>query len=481
MVAEQQLTATTSRWPKGLGVMALRTTVVAASAVVTAVVFGVVSMFTTAFTFVAVASTTVLIMGGTGHPLATPPDTLQYVEDFTSAAVNNFVSPSSTASTGIPGGPYNAVGVITPEEDGSGNLTVLESIAQGLASLDSCITSTTCDYNDGIGSTAPATSDSFVVFGYSQSAAIAMLEKAKLAAEYAMGAGPDVTFVVIGNARPNGGLVARDTEGIFTSLVLGIPRDELVTAPAPTGTQYATVDIALQYDLFADAPLNPLNLLAVVNAYMGMLLLHPNYTDYSLTDPGVIDQGQYDDTHYYLIPAKVLPLLMPLDSVPVIGHVLADTLDPALRVIIESAYDRTVSPGVPTAWNPRYFGDPVTFTRNLLEAIPTGLDNGIQDIFGVRLFGTVRPGPYGIGSEVPETTSDTPDSSAQSSSAAAAATGAKPTSAKAGAAPRLAHPRRATPVAAATRSGNSRNSDESSASRKPSAAHRGAGSSKRAS
>jgi hypothetical protein len=308
-----------------------------------------------------------------------------------------------------------------------------------------------------------------------------MLEKAKLAAEYAVGAGPDVTFVVIGNARPNGGLVARDTEGIFSSAILGIPRDELVTAPAPTGTQYATVDIALQYDLFADAPLNPLNLLAVANAYLGMLLLHPNYTDHSLTDPGVIDQGQYGDTHYYLIPAKVLPLLMPLDSVPVIGHVLADTLDPALRVIIESAYDRTASPGVPTPWNPRYFGDPVAFTRNLLEAIPTGLDNGIQDVVGVRLFGTVRPGPYGVGSEVTEPTADTPDSSAQAGSAAAAATGAKPTSAKAGARPRPAHPTRSTPVAASTHSGNSRNSDESSASRKPSAAHRGTGSSKRAS
>ena len=376
----------------------LRASGLAASALLVAVFLAIASMFPPLFAFVAAAGTSVLVMGGTGNPLSTPPDTIEYVKAFTSAAVNNFVAPSSQLGSGIPGGPYNTVAVITPEE----STNIPDSVARGLVNLDGCIRSTTCDYNGGIESTAPSPSDSFVVFGFSQSAAIAMLEKRKLAAEYAVGEGPDVTFVVIGNARPNGGLVARDPTGIFTKLVLGVSRDQLITEPAPTNTQYATVDIALQYDLFADAPLNPLNLLAVLNAYMGMLQLHPNYTDYSLTEPGVVDQGQYGDTHYYLISTPVLPLLMPLQTLGPAGAVLADALDPVLRVIVETAYDRSITPGEVVPFNPSYFPNPVKTAVNLLVAIPTGLDNALEDTLGLRPFGTQRPGPYGVGGPSPD-------------------------------------------------------------------------------
>jgi hypothetical protein len=444
--------------------------VTAASALAVAAAVGTASTFPPLFSFVAAASTSVLVMGGTGNPLSTPPDTMDYVQYFTNAAVNNFVGPASTAGVGVPTGPYNRVAVITPER----STDVLESIAEGLENLHSCITSTTCDYNEDLGSTAPSPSDSFVVFGYSQSSAIAMLEKRALAAEYAVGEGPDVTFVVIGNARPNGGLVGRDTEGIFTKLVLGIPRDQLVTDPVPTDTQYSTVDIALQYDLFADAPLNPLNLLAVLNAYMGVVQLHPNYADHSLTESGVIDQGQYGDTHYYMISTPVLPLLMPLQQFGPAGSIAADVLDPVLRVMVESAYDRTISPGVPTPWNPMYFEDPVKLTRDLLVAMPTGWDNGIQDLTGVRPFGTQRPGAYGVGGgEVPSGAlgpADTSASATPKAGAQSASTG-------------LAHSRRsATPTSSATGNRESGNSSASS-SRKSStsSAHRGSGSSKRAS
>ena len=157
--------------------------------------------------------------------------------------------------------------------------------------------------------------------------------------------------------------------------------------------------------------MNPLNLLAVMNAMMGVDYLHlgGTYDDTTLTDPGVVDQGQYGDTHYYLISTPVLPLLMPLENFGPLGHALADTLDAPLRVIIESAYDRSKSPGEPTSWNIFYFPDPVKFATDLAISIPTGLDNGIQDLFGVRPFRTTRPGPYGVGGPdvtytAPETT-----------------------------------------------------------------------------
>lgn len=382
---------------------------------------GVTSIFTSVIASVAVARTTVLAMGGTGHPLSTPPDTLPYVQQFIDAAINNFVLPaSSTGSTGIPGGPYNSVAVITPAEDAPsvGTLPVEESVAVGLASLHSCITSSVCNYNENIGSVAPSTADSFVVFGYSQSAVIAMMEKAKLAAEYADGEGPTVTFVVIGNSRPNGSLAARDTSGIVTYLLLGAERDEQLTRPVPTDTQYATVDVAIQYDGISDFPVNPLNLLAVLNAYAGMGFLHTTYGNHSLSEPGVVDQGQYGDTHYYLFPTSVLPLLTAVQLIPIVGPLLADAVDPPLRVLVEAGYDRTISPGQPTSFNLLYFPDPVKTTVDFLRAIPTGWDNALEDVFGIRAFGTTRPGPYGVGGPAVEyvTSDSTPATDASSAS-----------------------------------------------------------------
>lgn len=88
---------------------------------------------------------------------------------------------------------------------------------------------------------------------------------------------------------------------------------------------------------------------------------------------------------------------MPLEQLPVIGLPLADTLDPTLQVLVEAGYNRAISPGQPTPWNLLYFPNPISFGEDLLVSIPTGLDNGIQDLFGVRRFGTQRPGPYGVG------------------------------------------------------------------------------------
>ncbi|SBS75567.1 PE-PPE domain protein (fragment) [uncultured Mycobacterium sp.] len=122
----------------------------------------------------------------------------------------------------------------------------------------------------------------------------------------------------------------------------------------------------------------------------------------------------------YLISASVLPLLVPLQQVPLIGPVLADVLDAPLRVLVEAGYDRTISPGEATGWDYGYFPDPAVLARNFLVAIPTGWDNGLQDLLGIRPFGTQRPGPYGVGGpDVSYLNSDaTADATSPTSSAA---------------------------------------------------------------
>ena len=354
------------------------------------------STMTSIITAAAVAATTALIMGGTGDPLSTPKDTLPYIQQYMGMAVNNYIAPSGIA-TPPKGESYNAVAVITPEEwaPQTGTLTLDQSIALGKANLDNCIKATDCEYNTDVGSAAPAAGDKFVVFGYSQSATIGTFEKRSLAAEFPDGGGPDVSFTFIGNGnRPNGGFLARGPEGftIPNGLIFG---GATFSGATPTNTQYETVDIAEQYDVWADVPLNPLNLLAVANWYSSYV--HYNYKYVSLNDPGIIDQGQYGDTHYYMIPQKVLPLLSSVTQVPVIGTALADALDAPLRVLVEAAYDRTISPGQPMAWNPLYFPNPVKLASSLAASIPVGLDNAFEDTIGIRPFGTQRPGPYGVG------------------------------------------------------------------------------------
>jgi hypothetical protein len=84
------------------------------------------------------------------------------------------------------------------------------------------------------------------------------------------------------------------------------------------------------------------NLLTVANANMGQQQLHRHYVDHSLDDPGIVNRGRYGDATYYMIPTGILPLLTPLEQLPMIGHALADTLGAPLRVLVEAAESTTV-------------------------------------------------------------------------------------------------------------------------------------------
>jgi hypothetical protein len=354
------------------------------------------------FTATALAATTALIMGYTGHSLSPEADPPAFVKQWIGVADRNYISPSSSAATGIPAGPYNTVGVITPEQflmpgtPGSGPMTYDESVGAGLQDLDNCIKATECDFAPDVGSAAPAADDNFVVFGYSQSATIETLEKRRLAAEYSTGDGPNVSFVLLGNGnRPNGGYLARGPQG-FTIPFGFTFGGATFSGPTPTNTQYNTVDVAGQYDPWADAPLNPFNVPARLNAAFSGYV-HLNYENVSLTDPNVINQGRYGDTTYYMIATPILPLLQPVKQIPVIGYPLADALDAPLRVLVESGYDRNISPGQPIKWSALYFPNPVAFAADLTVSIPTAFDNALQDTVGIRPFGTERPGPYGVG------------------------------------------------------------------------------------
>jgi hypothetical protein len=248
---------------------------------------------------------------------------------------------------------------------------------------------------------ATAGDPSPVIFGYSQGAVVGSEYKKAFNVEATPGVVPE--FVFVGNGdRPNGGVLSR-MAGLY---IPGL--DMTFTSATPTNTSGAadgvitTKDYAGQYDPIADAPTNPTNLFALTNAAMGTLFVHLNYDNPS----GAVLQDEYGDTAYYLIPSYPVPLLMPIDMIPVVGPIAADVLDPLVRLLVEAGYNRNISPGQPTTFDFGYFPDPATFVKNIPVAIMTGLDNGLQDVGAGRPLNTARPqiGPgttgqdaYGIG------------------------------------------------------------------------------------
>jgi hypothetical protein len=259
--------------------------------------------------------------------------------------------------------------------------TYNQAVAQGVTALPSP------------GGSPDSIQSGSVIFGYSQGAAVGSMYKRAFNQYWAThpGTPPAVTFVFVGNVlRPNGGAMTRFPFEIPILDAGGLPPSPTQTAGAAPG-QITTYDIARQYDGAADFPTNPLNPFATANALAGLVFLHPTYGSVNMSQ--AVLQGTYGDTAYYLIPTYPLPLLIPVQMIPVVGPALADTLDPALRVLVEAGYNRTINPGVPTPANFLYFPNPVALTTNLLIAIPTGLDNGIGDVAGasVRPFGTQRP------------------------------------------------------------------------------------------
>jgi hypothetical protein len=303
------------------------------------------------------------------------------------AALEQIAVPYITATAGTPPQPITEVQYPAAWFPISGPfaLTSLnQSELAGLAALQ----------HDIEGDMAP------VVFGYSQGATVIALYKRAFNAQYANPAPgqtvPIPTYVEIGNpSRPNGGLFER----LFP---LYIPLlDTPFNGATPTETagaapgQITTYDIVHQYDFFADFPNRPLNPFAMANAALGAYFGHGTYNQIGMSD--AILQDTVGDTAFYMIPQRRLPLLQPLALLGVPDPILA-VFDAPLRVLVESAYDRTISPGQPTGINLVPIANPLRTGADFAMAVPTGLDDALQELGLGRPFGTTAAaGPYGVG------------------------------------------------------------------------------------
>jgi PE-PPE domain len=311
-----------------------------------------------------------LMMGGT-----TAPTPSEFWQD---SIVTDYIDPAT-------GQNYTPVLVPTPESLSS------TSVPVGLADLQAAMAQQQAMYPG----------QPYLVEGYSQSAEIVVDEKTEL---MQTGQHPDVTFLMLGDPnRPDGGIderfVGMDTPG------LGMGD---LTGAEPTDAGIPTIDIANQYDFVADYPQFPIDPVADLNAILGLIYAHGGYGDgvlpeelpaiwppseplsgpfadeYVLGSTEIVKQVD-GDTTFYFIPTTELPLLDPLRSLGVPESVL-NIFQPALQVIVEAGYDRSIPFGDPTPAELIPTVDPATFTLEFANAVVRGANNALE-LFGAQLPG----------------------------------------------------------------------------------------------
>ena len=165
--------------------------------------------------------------------------------------------------------------------------------------------------------------------------------------------------------------------------------------PAATDTQFDTVEIVRKYDGFTDFPLYPLNLVADLNAVLGLVYVHLYLLDVSLPadDPTASPayRGKYGDTSYYLFDNPDLPLFGPLRTLGV-PESLIDVVEPFFREIVELGYDRTIPPWEPTPARliPTTL-DPAKVAADLVDAVGEGVNNALALTGSAPLLGIPAP------------------------------------------------------------------------------------------
>jgi PE-PPE domain len=313
-----------------------------------------------------------LMVGGTFQP--TP--TASWMESI----LNDYIDTAT-------GREYTAVPVTTPE-----TVPLDPSLQTGLADLQAAM-----GHQALIEPGQP-----YLIEGYSQGAIVVADEKNALAATEAAGQQiPNVTFTMFGDPnRPDGGLLER-FDGLY---VPGVELDANGAAPTDAGIQ--TIDISGQYDAAADFPQYPINVVADLNALLGLLYVHGDYG--GLTEsvrPGAtfepLPTGDYDyvseyllgsnqivqqvdgDTTFYFIPTSDLPLLDPLVALGV-PESWINVIQPALQVIVEAGYDRSIPLGDPTPAELIPSIDPATFLLEFSNGVVQGADNFLE-LFGAQL------------------------------------------------------------------------------------------------
>lgn len=388
------------------GMRPLRSLIVAILAVLGAIAIGVASTITSAVTLAATA----LIVPGTGEPNPGAIANLETnaVKYYIVPGTEGHTAPCPTDSCSPIGIPYYAQfwPIPIPGWGGLSGKKWNVSVGSGVTNLEKELAALQTD---------PSAGD-ITIFGYSQGASVASIEKTKLAASLTPAEKTHYSFVFIGNPeRPNGGIFER-LAFLGTVPIL----DATFGLPSSTTTDIQTTDIAFQYDGVADFPEYPINLLADLNALAGFAYAHPSYLtpDGSATSPSSTElpdgyteaellaaqanpanRVQVGDTLYITIPTRTLPILDPLIALgqatgtSALVTPVVDLISPALRVLIDTGYDPNANPGVPTPFQLIPPINPVKLAGDLATATVQGVQAALADLGGAQSHTPSHPVP----------------------------------------------------------------------------------------
>jgi hypothetical protein len=241
----------------------------------------------------------------------------------------------------VPAGQFNVLSklpLVTPEQlyplTGIKSPPLTTSVSQGVTLLDQALFGLQGQLTLG---------HSALVVGVSQSSMISSLEMRNIL-NLPAGSQPSATqlgFTLMGDPmNPNGGLFAR-----FPGLTLPSMGLEFYGA-TPSDTPWPTTIYSMQYDGFADFPRYPINILSDINAFAGILFVHPTYATVNpqtlpasdivhlQTEPTYTGNTEY----YMIVQNQNLPLLAPVAKIPFIGQPLVDLVQPDLRVLVNLGY-----------------------------------------------------------------------------------------------------------------------------------------------
>ena len=198
--------------------------------------------------------------------------------------------------------------------------------------------------------------------------------------------------------RPNGGYGARYTAW---SLVNVNP------IPTPTDTGAPIIDVGYEYVWNSDAPQYVLNVVALLNsiteyAYryskqdvttLPAPLLSPDGTAVNFdAAPGhyIVDtDGTYtfeplsagNTTVYVTYKSKGLALVRPLrDFGGPIGNIVADAVEPVLKVIVDAGYPDNNPLSAPDVYTPSKFLVPPKVIGTALRQIPAAISQGVANV-----------------------------------------------------------------------------------------------------
>ena len=150
-----------------------------------------------------------------------------------------------------------------------------------------------------------------------------------------------LTFIVAGDPSR----VTPLTTGIgsFMPVDWRLPVFGWTAARPPSESTYDTVAVVGEYDMFADFPNRPWNLLADLNSLFGALY---NHSEASLTNPADVPpenivtttNSRGATTTTYLVPSPEVPLLKPFDKI--LAPPVISTANNVLKPLVDRGYSR---------------------------------------------------------------------------------------------------------------------------------------------